>query len=168
MNLDLKNGLKITLGQATIDELKRLTNEHGGTLHPEKIVEAARDKKSILHSRFEWDNNEAAERYRLIQARYMLNIAVEVIPGNRMRSKVFVSLRRDRYDGGGYRTTVDVLSDSQLHQQMLDDALENMEHFRLKYQELKELHKVVLVMKKTERHLKAQSKPQRKELAAAN
>lgn len=155
MNIEVAPGRIVTLGQATIDELKNLAAKHAGSLHPEKVVEAAKAKESILHRCFEWNDNEAAHKYRLVQARYMLSVAVEVIPGSKIQSKVFVSLSKDRWNGGGYRTTVDVMSDTQMHQQMLDDALGNMEYFRQKYQSLKELKSVVNVMHETTQRLRS-------------
>lgn len=154
MNIETTKGRTVTLGQATIDELKSLAARNSGVLLPEKVIESARNKNSILHRCFEWDNNEAAHKYRMIQARYMISVAVEVIPHSKVQTKVFVSLSKDRYDGGGYRTTVDVMSDQQMYQQLLDDALENMERFREKYQRLKELRRVVAEMNQASRKIK--------------
>lgn len=142
------------VSRVMIGELKTLVARHGGSISPELVLQAARNKNSVLHDRFEWDDSEAAEKYRMIQARYMLSVAVEVLPGTRTRSRVFVSLSKDRYSGGGYRTTVDVMNDTQMHQQMLDDALENMEHFRQRYQYLKELKLVINAMKDTAENIK--------------
>lgn len=137
------------VSREAIAELKHLAARHGGALLPEHVLEAARNKNSILHDRFEWDTNEAAEKYRLIQARLMLSVAVEVLPGSRITSRVFVSLKTDRLTGGGYRTLVDVMNDSDMHQQMLDDAVENIEHFQEKYKQLKELRRMMAVMDET-------------------
>ena len=61
-----------------VEEFKRLSNE--GLLTPEKIVEEARDSNSILHKFFEWDNDVAAEQYRLQQARTLINnVSIKVI-----------------------------------------------------------------------------------------
>lgn len=49
-------------------ELDRIAQLEGGKISPKIIVEAARDKSSILHSQFTWDDTEAAEQYRLAQA----------------------------------------------------------------------------------------------------
>lgn len=54
------------------EELKRLQDIHG-TLSAEIVLNAARPKKSILHPIFEWDESKAAEKYRLYQARLLLN-----------------------------------------------------------------------------------------------
>lgn len=153
MNIEVTKGKTVTLGQATISELKNLAARHGGSLHPEKVVEAAKNKDSILHRCFEWDDTEAGHKYRLIQARLMLNVAVEVIPGSKIRSKVFVSLSKDRHHGGGYRTTIDVMNDSQMRQQLLDDAMESMEYFRQKYESIRQLRPIINAIHKTSKQI---------------
>lgn len=43
-----------------------------GSLTPERIVDEARDDSLELHKCFEWDDEEAAEKYRITQARDVL------------------------------------------------------------------------------------------------
>jgi len=52
----------------------------GGVLYPADVVEAARNPNSAMHSQFEWDDSEAAEAYRLQQARALIRrVKVNVI-----------------------------------------------------------------------------------------
>ena len=46
------------------DEIQSL----GENVKPEMIVAAAQDSNSELHKCFEWDDTEAARKYRIIQA----------------------------------------------------------------------------------------------------
>lgn len=46
--------------------------ERGGRLVASEVVEAARDRRSPLHSQFEWDDNAAAIQYRNWQARSLI------------------------------------------------------------------------------------------------
>jgi uncharacterized protein YpbB len=130
-----------------ISELKRLADAHDGLLSPEAIVEAARPVSSPLHSRFEWDNSAAARKYRIWQARQLLKVCVEVVPNTKHSTNVFVSLTSDRKDGG-YRMVTEVLTDAQMRRQMLSDALAELELFRNKYRELKELVVVFAAIRK--------------------
>lgn len=123
-------------------ELRRIAKANGGLLLPTKVVEAARPKSSPLHSRFEWDNSEAAENYRLWQARQLIRVIVETVPGMSGTTEVFVSLSKDRVDGRGYRVTTEVCRDEDLRAQLLEDALTELEIFKLKYRRLKELAEV--------------------------
>ena len=53
---------------AIADALKALRDEDG-LLRIEKVVEAATAPASPLHDHFEWNDGEAARRFRLHQAR---------------------------------------------------------------------------------------------------
>lgn len=129
-------------------ELDRIAKEHGHILRPADVVEAARSKESILHSQFEWDDTEAAEQYRLSQARGLIRVIVEYSGPNDTgdSNRVYVSLKSDRAMEGGYRTMVSVMSDVELRAQLLADAMADMESFRRKYNHLKELADVFSAM----------------------
>lgn len=45
----------------------------GHGIRPEDVVEAARDKKHPLHSRFDWNDKIAGHKWRLQQARQLIN-----------------------------------------------------------------------------------------------
>ena len=127
-----------------IDELHELYQDNDGLLTPEKIVEAARNVKTELHSHFEWDNSIAATQYRIQQARELLRVTVEYVhdgKGKRIPQRVFVSLSDDRKEGG-YRSSVDVFNNKEYRAQLLRDALEDLETFKRKYFELKELAEI--------------------------
>jgi len=126
--------------QIVIAELKKLAKAHGGQVDPVHVVAAARHVKSPLHKYFTWDNTEAARRWRILEARNLLRVVVMYKGESREPINVFVSLKPDRVEGGGgYRCITDVLDDDALYDQMLKDALDDLEFFRRKYQSLKEL-----------------------------
>lgn len=140
-------------GPETVAELKRLAEAAGGLLHPEVVVESARDERSPLHGNFLWDDSEAAQRYRLVQARMLLSISVEYVNDGpkKIPTKVFVSLSTDRHrkgGRGGYRTFIDVMEDPDKKKQLLQDADEAMTHFQEKYKSIGELSRVFLMMKR--------------------
>lgn len=152
--IDPKQRGLFKLGQEGVAELRRIAEKNDGILRAQDVVKAARSEDSPLHSRFEWDDDEAAEKFRLIQARLLINISVDVAPGSKIPTRVFVSLSTDRGDGGGYRTAVDVMSDREMRQQLLSDALESMENFRERYRRLKELSSVISAIGKTSKKLR--------------
>jgi len=130
-----------------ISELKRIATENDGILQPETVVEEARSKSSPLHSRFTWDNTKAAHEYRIWQARQLIRVVVDVIEGSEGKHEVFVSLTTDRKDSG-YRMVTTVLSDRDMRQQMLRDAMMELEMFQKKYIRLKELASVFAAIKR--------------------
>lgn len=57
----------------------RALESAAGRLAPADVVEAARDPQSPLHSHFEWDDTDAARKYRLDQARTLIrSVKIEV------------------------------------------------------------------------------------------
>jgi len=131
-------------------ELLRIAKENGGVLQAKAVVDAARRQSSPLHSKFEWDDSLAAEQYRIEQARHLIRVTVQVIstPDGDVIDKVFVSLRADQgVEGGGYRKLSVVLTDADMRQRLLAEALADMEVFREKYSQLKELAEVFSAMK---------------------
>lgn len=67
-----------------------------GLLHPEAVVEAAKDEASVLHSRFEWDDTKAAAAHRLAQAAHLIRVCVTVLPDSNAPVRVYASLPDDR------------------------------------------------------------------------
>jgi hypothetical protein len=134
-------------------ELQRIADESDGVLVPEAVVEAARPEASPLHSRFTWDDSEAAHQYRIWQARQLIRVTVEIVhEGQKEPSRMWVSLKPDRNnDGGGYRSMISVMSDADMATQLLKDAHEEMESFEQKYSGLKELAEVIGAMRKARR-----------------
>lgn len=148
-------GIVAVVGPAVVSELKTLADKNQGLLLPEDVVQAARKESSPLHSKFEWDDGAAAERYRLWQARCLISVSVEYITTGtkQIQTKVFVSLSTDRKTGG-YRTFVDVVADDDQRTQMIQDSLDAMVHFQEKYKRLSELQEVFKAMDRTKKKLR--------------
>lgn len=128
-----------------IADLRAIAKGNGGKLMPKDVVDYARPKKSPLHHRFTWDNDAAAEKWRLHQARGIINVLVEYIDKdkeNKEPVQVFVALRSEIKDGGGYRVTTSVMSDDEMRADLLAQALEDMRTFQKKYRHLSELASV--------------------------
>ncbi len=132
-----------------LSELETIRQRHGGLLRPADVERFARNTKTALHARFTWDNDVAGYQYRLWEARQLIRVTVSVMPGTERSCRTFVSLMDDRtQEGGGYRITADLLSDEEGRQRLLDEALEELEVFRRKYRNLKELAAVFAEMDK--------------------
>ena len=146
---------KLTSKQAV--ELRLLSERHK-VLLPAAVVAFAKSPKAALHTRFTWDDTQAAKERRIDQARYvmrMLFITSSAVPSV---TRALVSLTQDRKRDGGYRPVLDVMNDAQLTAMMLEDALAELNTFRRKYQGLTALAKVFeavdAVEKKTKRRTK--------------
>lgn len=131
-------------------ELRRIAEENGGLLRPEEVVERARAPESPLHGWFEWDDDEAAQKYRIHQARNLIRVNVTYLQtlGRSVPYRVFVSLSPDRSAAGGYRVTTDVLRDDAARAIMLADALRELRAIQFKYRNLRELERVFAEIEK--------------------
>lgn len=124
------------------DELRRIAEEHGGLLRAADVVAEAANAASPLHGHFEWDDGEAAHQYRLQQARQLIRVTVEVQQYEQhcYRVRAYVSLQEDRVEaGGGYRVTAQVLGSQTGREQLLDQALRELNNLKIRFQELTEL-----------------------------
>jgi len=69
-----------------IKEIERIENVFGG-LTPENILSASKEEDALFHCLFQWDDEVAAENYRLQQARSIINnIEVKVISDGEPRN----------------------------------------------------------------------------------
>jgi len=125
-------------------ELNQLVEQHNGSVLPQQVVEFAIDETTELHSYFEWDENEAAAKYRLHQARTLLRVHVRLIlpNGDPENVRAFVSLTDDRRNRNGYRPMVSVLEDEELRRALVIDAIGELRVFERKYKALNELSAV--------------------------
>lgn len=140
------------LPQPVVDEIKRIASRHHGLLRPEHLIERAIVKDSPLHEYFTWNNGEAAEKYRLLEARSLIaQVMVVMVPGpsqEPMKVRAFVSLPTDRLAGGGFRQTEDVLKDPPKREELLKTALAELRTIERKYRHLEELCEVFSALDK--------------------
>lgn len=68
----MENALTHKRRQAAVAALTTLGAANGGKITPAQVVNAARDPASPMHDYFEWDNDAAAEKYRIDQARTLI------------------------------------------------------------------------------------------------
>jgi hypothetical protein len=97
-------------------------------LRPQDVVDAARDPKHILHDQFTWDDAEAAERYRLMQARELLRIKIHVTIAPGKITRVALAVRTPTNGGHqpGYVRTDLVQQQSVNARLMLDREVEGI------------------------------------------
>jgi len=130
----------MTRKEAVLKELNTITQKHDGMLRPVDVVEFAKNERTVLHSCFTWNNTEAAEQWRIHQARMLIRVTVAVFQDDdETEYRAFVSLKDDRYGHLGYRPMISILGDGDLTEKMLEEALEEMATFKEKYKQLHEL-----------------------------
>lgn len=115
----------------------------GEDAKPDEIVAYARaHDKSELHKCFTWDNDKAAEKWRLHEARLIVNsLRIEVIePKKQEPVKFRMFIKTD--DETGYKETLKVIQNPDEYASMLERAKNELNAFKQKYKTLKELSDV--------------------------
>jgi len=121
------------------ERIEWIAAQNNGTITPSAIVEDARDADSPLHECFTWDDTEAAEKWRLHQARNLIRVFVTHVPTEKgeVTVRAFHSLRDDRKDGTGYRTMENIRADASLLSALVSEALADLRSWRHRYEALR-------------------------------
>jgi len=128
---------EVSKGDRIKAELEALRTRDG--LSPERVVAwAAAHKRSALHTRFQWDDGDAARLYRLWQARMIIVEVTVSYPDGGLR-QVWVSPVQTRGDEGGYQPLAEVLGREDLRDMFLSQALDELERVCSRYADLCEL-----------------------------
>ena len=106
---------------------------------PEEVLAKATDENSELHKCFEWDDTEAANKYRLIQARQIIQmIVIKQEDTKKPEMRVFqITTERNTY-----QPTILFLEQKDEYQALLDRALRELEAFKVRYSTLSELENI--------------------------
>lgn len=144
-----RTGLKADL---VVRELEKLSKRHG-ELRPADVVRAASSPAHPFHNYFEWDDTIAAAKFRIVQAQKLLRVVIlvqetdgeESVP---IRVRAYQNIQDD--DSQYYCSTVKAMSDDHLRQKVLAQALREMNTFKEKYRDLKELAKVFEALEEVE------------------
>jgi hypothetical protein len=146
-------------------ELLKIEADHGGRLLPGHVVEAAAAPSSPLHGHFEWDDTEAAHKYRLTQATYLCR-AVQVVitdssrPQEPIEVRAFFNVTAGEDEPPSYVNVRYAMSRAELRQQVIDEALAQAEGWRERYgryKELAEIGKAITLTKRRTRKAKAKA-----------
>jgi len=131
-------------------ELLAIAASHDGALNPHDIVQRASDPDSALHDEFEWNDDDAAEAYRLAQAGALVRrIKLTIVRPDGETKLMKVSTVRAyqsrpsmRHAEGGYETVGAIISDPDKRAEMVRQVVLEMSAYRKRYSELVELENV--------------------------
>lgn len=140
------------------NELERI-RVNRGDLKPDDVVQEARDPKNPLHRCFDWKDTLAAKKWRIYQARKLINsieVFVKVIPGKPSEPvTAFVHVNKQEQ---GYQSTYVAMSNEEMRENLLQDALSHLEGVQKRYSHLMELVPVWKVVNKIKEGLKSKHK----------
>ena len=119
--------------------LTKLSEE--GRLTARDLVEESRPETAPLHSAFEWDDTEAAERWREQQGRNLIGAIViqreEQKDAQPVRAFFVVEPTSSNYES----VTV-IMRDEDLRKKLFENAKKELAAFRAKYRSLQEFAKL--------------------------
>ncbi len=139
------------------EELTRIQAKNNGALTAPQVVKEAQKKKSLLHPYFDWEDNEAAKKWRLWQARNLINhIDITYVDNGVEKTKpMYLNIKKvDNEEGErAYVDIITVGNSEYMRQQALKDALSQLIHWREKYKWLQELNTIITKITELEKEL---------------
>lgn len=136
-----------TNAKAVGRHLEMLREKFKGELTPKDVLDDARHNNSPLHTFFEWDDSEAAEQYRLQQARGLIRSVVAIYTSDdkpAVRQKMFVHINEP--GAPHYREVSHAMSRRDTRQAVLQRAWRELQEWRKRYAALKEFSDLVEVI----------------------
>lgn len=117
--------------------------EKDGKLTPKNLVDASRDKSAPLHNEFEWRDGVAAEKYREVQAGYIIrSVAVRIteIPTETTQMSLQITESKEpnvRYfhatAESGYDSLETISKDTAKRDELMRMCLKDIRNFKEKY-----------------------------------
>lgn len=141
------------------EELEKLELKYNGKLKPSDIVREASRTTSPLHNWFDWNDDSASEKWRLHQARNLINrVKVTILfEGQQKEYKKYLNVTIEddsNHKERVYVTTEQILSDNDLKVQILRRALNEVSYWKRTYEDYAELEDVFKGINRTEKKLK--------------
>lgn len=121
------------------EHIEMLRKKFRGELTPQDVLDDARNNNSPLHSFFEWNDGEAAEAYRLQQARGLIRAVVAVYVSDdkpAVRQKAYVHIAEK--GAPHYRETSHAMSQTKTRELVLKRAWSELQAWKTRYRDLKE------------------------------
>ena len=118
--------------------------ETSGRLEPTEVVTLAADPEHPLHPMFEWDDTEAARRYRLGQARAMIrSVRINVVTADNgnvddFKIRAWVSARAAGTGQSGYLPEDEVRMRPEQRDRVLRQMVRELNAYRRRYQHMSE------------------------------
>jgi hypothetical protein len=149
-----KEGSRISLPpEIAGSHLEQLRSDHGH-LTAEMVLEDARPAKSPLHDAFTWDDSEAAHKYRLEQARYIIR-SVVYLPAEMTDPEPVRAFVRVQPNGDEHYTSLHVaMGDEELRRQVVLRALKELQEWRRRYAAYRELAAIFASADKVEEEVR--------------
>jgi hypothetical protein len=121
------------------ETLERLRVKYGGQLLPRQVLAEASRKGSALHQYFEWNDTEAARKYRLSQAAYLIRAVIVVAaPDDQPFEPVraFVCIRGSEEQPQAFTHVCEAMRNDELREKVIARAKKELQDWRKRYADL--------------------------------
>jgi hypothetical protein len=134
-----KSGSRIKADAQKSGELfEQLSNTSEG-LTARTLLNANIPEDAPLHSEYEWDNEKAADSWRLHQSRHFINSIAIVTVSAKTKEETEVRAFHIVTEPHTYEPLTTIIQNPVKHEKLLDNAKAELLAFERKYKELKEL-----------------------------
>ncbi len=155
--IQYKNTEKFT--QEVIGEVLEVQEKFG--LTAENLLKKASKKSSSLYEFFDWDNSSAGEKWRLQQARNVINeikivvedkeiYAFESVIVNVEELKPTASIQKG-FNKREYKSIVEIMNKEEYRKQLVQRALAEVIYWKERHSELTELSEIFSLIKETKK-----------------
>lgn len=120
-----------------IAELNAIRDD-AGELTPRVVVDVAADPNHPLHSRFEWDDAIAGDKYRLEQARHLLRVTYQPDPAKPSHLRAYVAVKGETSPQSEYIPTTEALADPFTRELLLRQMKRDWKTFERRYRDMAE------------------------------
>ena len=148
-NARTKGGVTMVYQWKSCSQIRANANEAGAQfeklestvgLSAQSVLDANRPEDAPLHDEFEWDDEKAAEEYRLSQARFLLRMICVKQDSSEQRAPIRAFFKVSY--GSNYESVETILTERDKHADLIATAYAELQAFRNKYQMLSELEPI--------------------------
>jgi hypothetical protein len=125
-------------GMNTLRDLLQDIRDDRGDLTPAIVVEVARDPEHPLHPHFDWDNDSAAEKYRLHQAGQLLRVTFKPDPTKPTHLRAFVAIKGEDSPQSSYVPTESAMADPFMRALVLRSMNREWKNLKKRYEHMAE------------------------------
>lgn len=145
-----------------IDKILKIQSQKG--LTPENLINEAKDKNNPLHDLFDWDNNIAGDKWRLQQARVIINEVKVVIDEKEYYAfeNVSVKVNDNLEHKREYMPIVTIMSNKELRQQIIRSALQQLAYWEKQNEKYTELMPIIQTAQKVRKEIEKQWQKKKK------
>lgn len=124
--------------------------EIGTEVTPEQVLQKAEDTSTELNKCFNWNDEDCARRYRLFQARNVMNSLIVITRPDEHESikpmQFRMLVKNENHAGSGYKQMLAVVQNEDEYQKLLKQAEAELQVFKQKYSCLTELAEIIALI----------------------